>query len=208
MQHEDQRPRRGFREAEPGEHLGRGQPAIVLDGFLRDIGEHRISAAEGDDRHLGEEPGDVAPDRHVHQQHDRPEPDGEDDEPGAPRRRRHACDAVGVPRHGGVEQRGRAGLRRGVPARGEGARRGIADGERGQHDDGEGQVEGGERDEGRRRQRPGSGAVQGAFRDPQQRLQHQHQHGAFQPEEQRRDDRDLAERRVDDGQRQHHRGPR
>ena len=27
----------------------------MLDRLLRDVGEHRIGAAEGDDRHLGEE---------------------------------------------------------------------------------------------------------------------------------------------------------
>ena len=36
------------------------QPVIVLDRLLRDIGEHRIGAAEGDHRHLAEEQRDLA----------------------------------------------------------------------------------------------------------------------------------------------------
>src|SRR3546814_5668377 len=65
--------------AEPVEHLAGLEPAIGLDCLLRDIGEHRISAAEGHHRHLAEEGGDAA--EHVvgaereQQRCDRPEPE-------------------------------------------------------------------------------------------------------------------------------------
>jgi hypothetical protein len=51
----DQRPRRRLGHAEPVQHLARRQPAVVLHRLLRDVGEHRIGAAEGDDGHDAEE---------------------------------------------------------------------------------------------------------------------------------------------------------
>src|SRR5207302_5169944 len=45
---------------EPVEHLAWPEPAISLDRLLRHVGEHRIGAAEGDDRHLREEQADLA----------------------------------------------------------------------------------------------------------------------------------------------------
>ena len=57
--HHDQRARRRLGHAEAVEHLAGLQPAVGLDRLLRDIGEHRIGAAEGDDRHLGEEHRDL-----------------------------------------------------------------------------------------------------------------------------------------------------
>src|SRR5260370_25219646 len=49
LQNHDQRTRRGLDKTEPIQHLGRGQPMIMLDRLLRDIREHRIGAAESDD---------------------------------------------------------------------------------------------------------------------------------------------------------------
>ena len=52
-------PGRRLRHAEAVEHLARLEPAVVLDRLLRDIGQHRIGAAEGHHRHLAEEDGDL-----------------------------------------------------------------------------------------------------------------------------------------------------
>ncbi len=76
LQNQDQRTRCRFREAKTREHLRGRQPVIRLDRVLRDIGEHRVSTADGDNRHLGEEPGDVrerAADGN-HQESDRQQP--------------------------------------------------------------------------------------------------------------------------------------
>src|SRR5437667_373732 len=44
-----QRTRRGLGQTEPIQHLGRGQPMIMLDRLLRDIREDGIGAAKSDD---------------------------------------------------------------------------------------------------------------------------------------------------------------
>ena len=62
LQHHDQRAGRRLRHAEAVEHLARRQPVIVLDRLLRDIGQHRIGAAERHHRHLAEEHRDLAED--------------------------------------------------------------------------------------------------------------------------------------------------
>ena len=56
------RPGRGLGHAEAIQHLAGFQPAVVLDRLLRDIGEHRIGAAERHHRHLAEEDSDLAED--------------------------------------------------------------------------------------------------------------------------------------------------
>src|SRR5919199_3474101 len=53
-------PRRRLGHAEPVQHLARREPVVTLDGLLGDVGQHRVGAAEGDHRHLGEEQGDLA----------------------------------------------------------------------------------------------------------------------------------------------------
>ena len=53
-------PGRGLGHAEAVQHLARPEPVVVLDRLLRDVGQHGVGAAEGDDRHLGEEEGDLA----------------------------------------------------------------------------------------------------------------------------------------------------
>ena len=60
LQHHDQRPRRRLRHAEPVKHLAGGEPVIVFDRLLRDIGEHGIGAAERHQRHFGEKQRDLA----------------------------------------------------------------------------------------------------------------------------------------------------
>ena len=42
-------------EAEPQHHLSRVEPAVVIHRNIGDVAEHRISAAEGHERGLGEE---------------------------------------------------------------------------------------------------------------------------------------------------------
>jgi drug/metabolite transporter (DMT)-like permease len=54
--HHDQRPRRGFTQRQPVDHLGRREPAVVPDRALIHIGQHRVGAAEGQQCGLGEEP--------------------------------------------------------------------------------------------------------------------------------------------------------
>ena len=60
LHNHDQGTRRRLGHAEPVEHLAGPEPAIVLDRLLRHVGEHRIGAAKGDDRHLREEQPDLA----------------------------------------------------------------------------------------------------------------------------------------------------
>ena len=59
LRHQDQRPGRGFGEAEPVDHLGRRHPVMGFDRLLRHIGQHRIGAAEAHHRELGEERADA-----------------------------------------------------------------------------------------------------------------------------------------------------
>ena len=54
--HHDQRPGRGFAQRQAVDHLRPGQPVVVLDRALVDVGQHRVGAAEGQQRGLGEEP--------------------------------------------------------------------------------------------------------------------------------------------------------
>ena len=59
----DQRARRGLRQGEAPDHLAGRQPAVGLDGRLRDVGEHGVGAAEGHQRHAAEEDPLVHEDR-------------------------------------------------------------------------------------------------------------------------------------------------
>jgi hypothetical protein len=82
LDHHDQRSRRSFRHAEPVEHLARPQPSVGIDRLLRHVGEHRVGAAERDDRHLREEEADLREDartadavaNHQHRQEPEREP--------------------------------------------------------------------------------------------------------------------------------------
>ena len=51
----DQRAGRGLGQAQAIQHLAGLEPAVGLDRLLRDVGQHGVGAAEGDDRHLAEE---------------------------------------------------------------------------------------------------------------------------------------------------------
>ena len=52
----DQRAGSGFAERQAVDHLAGGQPVVVFDAALVDVGQHGIGAAEGHQRGLGEEP--------------------------------------------------------------------------------------------------------------------------------------------------------
>ena len=85
----DERAGRGLAEREAVDHLRRRQPAVVLDGALEDVGQHRVRAAEGEERGLGEEPAHLRegalPAERGAERAERGEPDRE---PLPPRRRR------------------------------------------------------------------------------------------------------------------------
>ena len=57
LHHHDERTRGGFGQAQAVEHFARRQPAIGRNRFLADVGQHGISAAEGDNRRLAEKHG-------------------------------------------------------------------------------------------------------------------------------------------------------
>jgi diguanylate cyclase (GGDEF)-like protein len=52
----DQRARCGLAEGKAVDHLRGRKPVVMLDGALVDVGQHRVSAAEREQRRLGEEP--------------------------------------------------------------------------------------------------------------------------------------------------------
>ena len=93
------------------QHLARLQPAIGLDRLLRHVGQHRVGAAEGHHRHLGEEDGDLAEDvrrarASASSASDRPEPQ----QPGT--RRRSSSDQPSGGRACGRQSPRRAPCRR------------------------------------------------------------------------------------------------
>jgi hypothetical protein len=51
----DQRPRSGFAQRQAVHHLRAGQPGVLLDAALIDIGQHGIGTADGEEGGLGEE---------------------------------------------------------------------------------------------------------------------------------------------------------
>ncbi len=55
LQHHDERAGRGLGEGETAHHLRMREPAVVFDGLLRNVRQHRIRAAEGDEGGLAEE---------------------------------------------------------------------------------------------------------------------------------------------------------
>ena len=56
----DQRARGGLAEGQAGDHVLGGKPAVVVDGGVGDERQHRVGAAEGDQRGDGEEAGELA----------------------------------------------------------------------------------------------------------------------------------------------------
>ena len=87
--HHDERTRRGFPEREPVDHLRRGEPLVVLDAALVDVGQHGVGAAEREQRGLGEEPAHLG---------ERPFPAGMRDE------RRHDSAPEQEPDHANARQ--------------------------------------------------------------------------------------------------------
>src|SRR3546814_2992301 len=59
LRHHDERAGRGLCQSEAVQHFSGLEPPEGAHGFLRDIGKHRISAAERHHRHLAEEGGDA-----------------------------------------------------------------------------------------------------------------------------------------------------
>ena len=54
LHHHDQRPRGGLGQSQSIDHLFRLQPTVILDRFLRDVGQHRVGSAKGDHGRLAE----------------------------------------------------------------------------------------------------------------------------------------------------------
>lgn len=54
MGRQNQRSRRGFREAKPVHHLRRGDSAVILRNHFRHVGENGVGACEGDRHEAGE----------------------------------------------------------------------------------------------------------------------------------------------------------
>ena len=214
----DQRTRRRLGHAEPVQHLAGRHPVIVIDRLLRHIGQHRIGTTEGDHGHLAEEHRDLGEDvvaaqaeierRHRHQ------PEGQE-------HRRHgerpAQVRPGMRRSGLAQQRlgiGHVGRAHVAVAAARLERRPAelaareADDAGADDDDGERHVVEEDGDEGRDRDRAHDVVAQGALADAQHRLDHDHQHGGLQPEEQALHQRHLAQQHVDPGKRHDGEQPR
>ncbi len=134
----------------------------MLDRALVDVGQHRVRAAEGEQRRLGEEPSHLreraVPPEQGDERAERRDPDREENREDdckmrpaeQPVRRRGRCV---------VDDRGAVVLGRGAVASGDEFTRGdsapdIADDAGGEHDVWEGHVEGEDRDEGRKADGP------------------------------------------------------
>ena len=195
-QHQDQRAWRRFGKPEPGQHLVGQQPMMDLDRLLRDVGEHGIGAAEGDGGHLRKEQRlgreyMSATERNVQrgkrQQPDRrPDGDGRHETPGArlrPLRRgsEHSSFASDIDCRAAS-----LGKMCNDPA----DRR--ADDDRRKR-----QLQEGDRDEGSDRQRGHRPTLERPFREPDQRLEHDGEHGSLEPEQQALHDRHIADRQID-----------
>ena len=185
-----------------------------LDRLLRDIAEHRIGAAEGDDRHLGEEGGEPRPDRprrERHEQRHRGEPEAEPERQRRPEAARMGARMGKAPR---FDQRigeagggaGSGGVRgRGAHRAGQGARQDESR-QPGGGDDG--RERNGEQEQ--REERPGGdpdhrGAPQRASRQPGERLHDDGEHRAFDAVEKPLDQRDMRPQRIERAQPQHDR---
>ena len=69
--HHDERAGRGLAERQAVDHLTAGEPAVVLDRALVDIGQHRVGAAEREERCLGKERAHIAQGTGRHEEHSR-----------------------------------------------------------------------------------------------------------------------------------------
>ena len=204
-QDHDQRPGRGLGHGEPVQHLAGLQPAQGAHGLLGDIGEHGVRPAEGDDGHLREEHrhGAVhtlaAEDGDEQQRQGRPEAAPQQHHAHGPAERgpgvlellvEHGIGGTTAPRAwgGGREQI------RPQPAADQ------ADDGRTQDDQRERHAEEEDGDEGQRRERHHGPVLERPLADPQDRLDHDREHGGLQPEEQRLDRRRALEQGVDRAQ--------
>jgi hypothetical protein len=95
-----------------------------------------------------------------------------------------------------------------MAAMGEGTWREVTDGRCRQDHQREGQVEEEQRDNGSTGEGPGGPSLQRSAGDAQQRLDHHHQHRAFQPKEEGCDEGYVAQQCVDQRQHEHHHGAR
>ena len=194
MQHHDQRTGRGLGHAEPVEHLAGFEPVIVLDRLLGDIGQHRIGAPEGHERHLAEEHRDLT--EHVGGAQGDEERDHGHEPEREPNRRcaqRTGHRRARVLRQLVSEQAVDQGFRIFIVAaavsaadakRGEaGQVAEKADQRRAEHDQRERHAEEKDAEEGRRRERDHDRVLERAPADAHHGLEHDRQDGGFQPEE-------------------------
>ena len=93
--HHDQRARRGLAQRQAVDHLRAGEPAEVLHRALVHIGQHRIGAAEGQQRRLGEELAHVVQGAGRQHQHGR-SPERQRHHQEQQRRVRHARRSQGI----------------------------------------------------------------------------------------------------------------
>ncbi len=174
---------------------------VIFDGLLRDIGQHRVGAAERHNRHLAEEHGDLAEDvgaaERGKERDDRNEPQREPNGRNGQRARdggagvfgyalaQHVIDDGRVALVGAMS---RADLKLGEAhhSRDEADDRGAED------DDRKGNVQEEYADECDRRERDHHPALERAFADANQGFDHDRENSRFEAEEQRDDDRDVA----------------
>ena len=207
LRHHDERAGRRLGHPEAVQHLAGPEPAIGTDRLLGNIGEHGIGAAKGDDRHLAEEQGDVA--EHIaaaerdQEEGDRSQPEHQKDggnleRPSRGRSRMGRC--VLAERRIGIGDLLVADLLVATTSKKDGqtsAPTDEPDDPRDQDDQRKWRVEKEDRDEGRRRDPKQDVVVECAFADPNDRLQHDRQHGRLEAEEHGLHHADVAEGRID-----------
>ena len=207
--HHDQRPRRGFPQRQTINHLRRRQPAVMPHCALIDVRQHRIGAAEGEQRRLGEEPGHLrqralpAEQRAQHSHRQQPEQSADQQQDHQTRQTKARMSGR---RRVVVDQcRAIVALLRHMPAAdGEMLRRQTPADKAGQcrakHDQRERHFKGEDGDKGRRRNRPQPVVLQHPRADALRRLQDDGRHRRFDAVEQSGHQRLLAIGDVQPGQ--------
>ena len=198
LQHHDERAGRGLGHAQAVEHLVGLHPAEGIHRHLGRIGQHRVGAAEGDDRGLAEEGRDAGSRRRPAPWSQRIRAKGADQTSSqatatrTARRPKAGCGstrrrpAFGRPP---VSSQGSAffppcpALPEKMSGRDPSA--GVADDGRRQHDGGEGDVEEEDPDERQRRQRHHGPVFERPLADADDGLDHHREHGRLQAEEER-----------------------
>ena len=208
MQHQDKRTRCRFGQTKPVQHFTCIEPAVVLNRFLRHIGENGIGAAERNDRHLRKEHcllrKHMAAAQKEYQRSHRPKPQGAADD--------HCSD--GSKRHAGPCRRfaGRA-IHAHIPfgrSRGNQSASNSDETENGGARDHqrEGNIEKENRNEGRSRHGIKHALFHGALRDTDQCLDHNSEDCRLDAEEQRLDKGKIGIGGIKHGKRHHHRDAR